>query len=523
MKTKTLFAAALIAGGASLLPMSLFAQIGTRFPSEKKTVPDPVTGIPLIFLTSRQASDFGDHKIYQTHPDWTSDGKWVIFRSNRAPGQAMAVNEESGVIVQVTEKGYEGMLLLARHTMKLYHFVDVSGPVTQRNGPGGPPPGAAKARGATEPEGPPPEGQKKKGRAGGFVRSHGPFEIIETDLQKLFADSEAGTVQPASAYERICCTLPDGLYADGDMGIDATDNFIYMRVTGDGVLKQVPEGMTPAAWFTKYLGHQPDAVPSRMGGGGEARSPWAGLVSINIQTGEVKWVTVAPVNINHTQTNPWVPGEIVFAWETGGKAPQRAWTVMADGTGLHPIFPEQRFDWITHEAVITKDEVAIAILGLRKPIFEGAPPMPGLPGRENYPMPPAMAQNPSGGDDHPTGVGIVNLRTREMRIIGQLPIGNPGRSIWHVNGSGDGRWAVADDFMFRLWIIDRHTGEMMMLADLGHKTTAADHVHPTFSADSTKIEFQNAMLSANGHSLNMCVVHVPQTWLARTYTDKVPE
>ena len=149
--------------------------------------------------------------------------------------------------------------------------------------------------------------------------------------------------------------------------------------------------------------------------------------------------------------------------------------------------------------------------------------MPGLPGRENLPMPPAMSQNPAGGDDHPTGVGIVNLRTREMRIIGQLPMGNPGRSIWHVNGSGDGRWAVADDFMFRLWIIDRHTGEMMLLADLGHKTTAADHVHPTFNADSTKIELQNALLSANGHSLNMCVVHVPQAWLGRTYTDKVPE
>ncbi len=523
MNTRMTFAAVLIAVGPSLAPASLFAQIGARFPSEKKTVPDPVTGVPLMFLTSRQADDFGDHKIYQTHPDWTSDGKWVIFRSNRAPGQAMAVNEESGAIVQLTDKGYEGMLCLARHTMKLYHFLDVSAPVTQRNGPGRPPPAAAEAQGAPGAGGPPPGAQNGQGRAGGFIRSHGPFEIIETDLPKVFADSEAGAIQPASAYERICCTLPEGLYADGDMGIDATDNFIYLRVTGDGVLKQVPEGMTPAAWFTKYLGHQPDEIPSRMGGMGGPRSPWTGLVSINLQTGELKWVTVAPVNINHTQTNPWVPGEIVFAWETGGKAAQRAWTVMSDGTGLHPIFPEQRFDWVTHEAVITKDEVAIAILGLRRPVFEGAPPSPGMPGRENQPMPPSMGQNPAGGDDHPTGVGIVNLRTRQMRIVGQLPMGNPGRSIWHVNGSGDGRWAVADDFMFRLWIVDRHTGEMMMLADLGHCTRAADHVHPTFNADSTKIEFQNALLSANGHSLNMCVVRVPQTWLARTYTDKVPE
>ena len=520
MKTKILIATALIAGGASLLPLSLCAQIGTRFPSEKKIVPDPVTGTPLTFLTSREAPDFGDHKIYQTHPDWTSDGKWVIFRSNRVPGQAMAVNEESGVIVQVTDKGYEGMLCLARHSMKLYHFLDVSGPVTQRNGPERPPRAAATAPSALPPGSPPPAAQDTTGRAEGFVRSHGPFQIIETDLPKVFADSEAGTIQPASSYERVCCTLPEGLYADGDMGIDATDNFIYLRVSGDEVLKHVPAGLTPAEWFTKYLGKQPDAVPSRMP---ETTNPWRGLVSINLKTGELQWVTVAPLNINHTQTNPWVPGEIVFAWETGGKAAQRAWTVMADGTGLHPVYPEQRFDWVTHEAVITKDEVAIAILGLRQPVFEGAPPAPGLPGRENSPMPPSMSQNPAGGDDHPTGVGIVNLRTREMRIIGQVPIGNPGRSIWHVNGSGDGRWAAADDFLFRLWVIDRHTGEMLMLADMGHKTTAADHIHPTFSVDGTKIEIQSAMLSPNGHSLNICVVPLPRSWLARTYTDKAPE
>ena len=44
---------------------------------------------------------------------------------------------------------------------------------------------------------------------------------------------------------------------------------------------------------------------------------------------EVEWHM-----IGHVQTNPWVPGEIVFCWETGGKAPQRTWTVMADGTVL---------------------------------------------------------------------------------------------------------------------------------------------------------------------------------------------
>ena len=42
----------------------LNAQIGKRFPSEKKVIKDPVTGTMLTFLTSTPA---GDSKIYQTH------------------------------------------------------------------------------------------------------------------------------------------------------------------------------------------------------------------------------------------------------------------------------------------------------------------------------------------------------------------------------------------------------------------------------------------------------------------------
>src|SRR6187551_2990049 len=93
------------------------AQIGKRFPSERKEVTDPVTGTKLIFLTSTQS---GDSKIYQTHNQWTSDGQWLIFRSNRVKGEAMAVNEKTGDMVQVTEGGYTGMLNIARKSMKLY-------------------------------------------------------------------------------------------------------------------------------------------------------------------------------------------------------------------------------------------------------------------------------------------------------------------------------------------------------------------------------------------------------------------
>ena len=79
---------------AVLTAMPLLAQMGRRFPSERKIISDPKTGVELVFLTSKSGT--GDSKIYQTHNQWTSDGQWVIFRSNRVPGEAMAVNEETG-------------------------------------------------------------------------------------------------------------------------------------------------------------------------------------------------------------------------------------------------------------------------------------------------------------------------------------------------------------------------------------------------------------------------------------------
>ncbi len=527
-------AAAVLAVAASFTSPS-FAQVGRVWPSEKKVVTDPVTGTPLTFLTS---TPVGDSKIYQTHPDWTSDAQWLIFRSNRVRGQAFAVNEETGKIVQVTDKGYTGMLCVARKSMKLFLMRDLSAPVDSGRDPYIDAAAAAQAAesapaGATAvaaPATPTPAPAAATPTPGRF-RSRGPYQIVEVDLASLFADAVAGTVKDDTAYEHVCGTTPAGMHATGNMGLDANEDFAYFGITGADLASQLPPGTKVAEPFG----------PRNMGAGP------SGLASMNLKTGEVKVITVVGFQIGHVQTNPWVPGEIVFCWETGGKSPQRTWTVLADGTGLRPLYPEASYEWVTHEAVITKDEVAIAILYLRPPVFPGSrPPMaspvappPAAPAAPGAPGAPGArrraagstdmnAWGPVGDDAHPTGVGIVNLRTREMRIVGQLPLGDPGRSIWHVNGSADGRWAAADDFMYRLWLIDRHTGEMIMLSAMGDRPMAdrrksADHIHPTFSADGTKIEIQSAMLSDNERSLNICVVPVPRTWLARNYGDRVPQ
>lgn len=426
-----------------------YAQMGKRFPSERKVLKDPVTGVVLTFLTSTPA---GDSKIYQTHNQWTADGQWLIFRSDRVKGEAMAVNEQTGDLVQVTEGGYTGMLNVARKSMKLYFMRNVD----------------------------------SNKRAGGAVK------IVEVDLAKVFADSKSGKMKSLSTYERICGTTPEEIAAGGDMALDGDENWAYFRVGKEEAAKHLAAG-------TKL---EPNFGPRKMGAGP------AGIAGMNIHTGEIKYVVSVPFQVGHIQTNPWLAGEIVFCWETGGKSPQRTWTVMADGTGLRPLYPEADYEWVTHEAVISRDEVAMAIMGHRPIPGTGAvsAPQTGVnganPGQEN-------GWGPSGTREKPTGLAIVNLRTREMRIEGQTPTGS---GLWHVSGSPDGKWAVGDDFSRSIYLINRKTHEMKLLS-AGHKQSAADHPHPTMSPDGKKIEIQSAMLSKDNRSMNICVIAIPETWM----------
>lgn len=443
-----------------LMPAILNGQIGQRFPSERKVVKDPATGTPLTFLTSKP---HGDSKIYPTHPQWTSDGEWVIFRSAMVKGEAMAVNEKTGEIVQVSEGGFNGMLCIAQKTMKLYFMRNAN---TQTD----------TSRANTD-------------------RS---LQIIEVDLAKLFTHSKNKKLQPATVYQRICGTTPVEMGAGGDMALDADEEWVYFRVGKTEAAKYLAPGTKIAESFG----------PRNMGAGP------AGIARMNIKSGELKHVVSVPFQVGHIQTNTWNPGEIIFCWETGGKAPQRTWTVMADGSGLRPLYPEADYEWVTHEAVISRDEVAMAILGHRK--------IPGTNTGVNAPGTPVSGANPgqetqwgpSGTRKKPTGLAIVNLRTREMIIAGQT---TSGSGLWHVHGSPDGRWAVGDDFSRNIYLIDRHTREMIILSS-GHKTTAGDHPHPTFSPDGTKIEIQSAMLSEDNRTMNICIINVPDAWLKRSYS-----
>ncbi|MBP1674168.1 MAG: hypothetical protein H6Q24_306, partial [Bacteroidetes bacterium] len=76
---------------------------------------------------------------------------------------SLAVNEATGDIVQVSEGGYMGMISVARKSMKLYFL-------------------------------------RMTLRQPGQTRG-GPVQVVEVDLEKLFADSEAGQMKPENAYQ----------------------------------------------------------------------------------------------------------------------------------------------------------------------------------------------------------------------------------------------------------------------------------------------------------------------------------
>ena len=428
-----------------VVPICLMAQMGARFPSERKVVKDPLTGVELVFLTSKSGT--GDSKIYQTHNQWTADGKWVVFRSDRVNGEAMAVNEDTGDIVQITEGGFTGMLCVARKSMHLYHMR---------------------------------EHKDKHGKRTGM-------EVVEVDLERLFADSESGRLKDKKNYERICGIVPAEMCSEGDMALDGSEEFVYFRLDKE-YARQFPIAEPIAGNFgPRYMGAGP-----------------GGIGKMDLKTGKSEPVVSVHFKVGHIQGNPWHPGEVVFCWETGGKAPQRTWMVNADGTNLRPIYRETVYDWVTHEAVISEDELVIALIGHRPINLKGGE----AEGLESFAF--SDEWGPSGTKEYPTGIAVVNMRTRELTMEGQVK----GDNFWHVAGSQDGHWLAGDDFKRELWLIDRHTGERILLT-AGHKTTARDHVHPTFKPDGTEIEIQSAMLSDDGRSMNICIVKLPQHLLDR--------
>ncbi len=85
---------------------------GTRFPPERMTYIDSVTGAGITMLTTSPARD---DKIYQTHPSWTADQEHIVILSDRTgSNQYFAVSTQTGTITQLTDDPAPGNACLGR-------------------------------------------------------------------------------------------------------------------------------------------------------------------------------------------------------------------------------------------------------------------------------------------------------------------------------------------------------------------------------------------------------------------------
>ncbi len=346
---------------------------GQRFPSENFTYTDPVTGVEVVALTTSRHSN---QKMYQTHPQWTADGRYVVITSDRTSTrdkrdrQAYAISMDNFEITQITtgERGSDLHL-----------------------------------------------GWKKN-----FAYLFRGNELIELKLGELLADSEQGRVGVPEDYEVKLATIPDSIKPSG-LGLDATESRVF---------------------FSSRLNQDESAI-----------------YSVDFNTGETKQLLVVPFRIGHLQANPFVSGEVMYCWETGGDSPQRMWymTVDVDGQVTNKaIYNEKDEDWVTHEVFMGPDHILFHLMGHLDRLLVNQ-----------------------------TGLYSLNIRTNQETFHGQTVMGG----YWHCNATPDENWIVADTFDGKLFRINANDNSDVTLLTQGHRRqsispfTSEAHLHPSVSPD----------------------------------------
>lgn len=368
---------------------------GQRFPSENLTIIDPVTKVKVIALTT---SRHGSSKIYQDHPNWTADGKYIVFSSNRntsAGGNLTFANSATGTgkqfyaismdtyeIIQVTTGKNVKDLLLGHKKNVAYH-----------------------------------------------IRNN---QVIELSLGDLIADSNRGKVKDSANYERIITSIPTDL-KPGGMCLDVNDNKIYFSTMA-----------------------------------GENRSA---IYSVDFPSKKTTKLLEVPFRTGHFQANPYVSGEMMYCWETGGDSPQRMWILSVDQNGKvvnRPIYKEKEDEWVTHEVFAGPDNVLFNIMGHLDRLQKNQ-----------------------------TGIKLLNIRTNESKFLGQAKeLGG----YWHATGTKDLKWAVGDSFDGNIYRINVESGETKLLTT-GHRPNTQSpfssqaHAHQSISPDGKWVLFNSSLLT----------------------------
>jgi len=223
--------------------------------------------------------------------------------------------------------------------------------------------------------------------------------------------SESGRLYYLSCRELRTLDLPAAFHGDGE----------------PSVIAELPAEVSTAAGGVSL-----DAGGGVLYAGAalEEDKRWA-LLALDLIKRHWRTVTGLDFRIGHVQANPVVPGVVMFCHETGGDAPQRMWVVDTKDASPRPFYKETYDEWVTHEAWWGADRAVFTI----------------------WPY----------DDEHrrkPYGAVSADLATGTPTVHAQFP-------AWHIHGSPDGKWLVADDMARNLGLIRREDGERRLLTQ-GH-------------------------------------------------------
>jgi oligogalacturonide lyase len=267
--------------------------------------------------------------------------------------------------------------------------------------------------------------------AGGFTLARKEDRLYYQKGQEFFETRVALPASGESLHKRIA-GFPEGVEQVGEMTLDCDEKTLYCRA------------------------------------GIEENKRW-GILALEIESGQWRTVTETDFKAGHLQANPFVPGLVMFCWETGGDSPQRTWVVRADGSDKRPFYKETYNEWVTHEVWWKPDRALFTI----------------------WPY----------DDEHlkaPHGVASADLATGKLTVHSQF-------KAWHTHGSPDGRWAVADDFDRNLWLIQIATGERRLLTQGHLGEGGTNHPHASFTPDSKSVVFT----SSRGGTDDIYLVDLP--------------
>lgn len=420
--------------------------MGTLYPSEKTSYRDPVTNLDIQVLTDTTGND---QYIYQTDPMWSSDQRFLLFRSSKRAGEPVVEGQwphmqyfvmevASGRMLQLTD-GEHGSVFLANRSNDI--FINRMEEVLDKKHK--------------------PTGDKL-------------WSLYRMNIDQLWNDAVAGKVGSRSQYETLVGSMAasDSIAGiPGSFCVSCDDDYAYIvcaRKSNDPAEYEEMERLA-----MKPLDNQPIKIRASLGG----------IRKMNLKTGETGLVLNTCFKLGHIQASRFHDDEILFCNETGGDARQRIWYTRSDGSDFRPIYHETPLDWVTHETFQTEDYVYFNILGFQDRLRKQA-----------------------------SGIMRINLRNGDVECVGQVELeGSPynpdpmlgGRGFWHCNSTRDNRLATGDTFAGNVYVIDVANGKRTLIAT--DCKMRPDHAQPHFSPDGKLLLFQSGHFT-DGKRLNLMMV-----------------